>query len=143
MVINDILKTEEFLRSKLLHAYIDCFRVYSIELQVNFLKQTDTEIQSCWLSVMEGITVTDSSEGISDSGNVLTSLHGLIGDKVGSVEILANGSLSIAFGSKVLKVFSDEPNFEMVWKVTPETPEPYAKHPWSVTFTDRSELVIN
>jgi hypothetical protein len=50
--------------------------------------------------------------------------------------------LELCIGDKVLTICVDDEAFEVVWSVTPESPDPYAEHDWSVTFTDESELVM-
>jgi len=142
-IINDFAKTESFLESKLINAQLDSFRVYSIELQVNFLANSSEGKQSYWLSATGDISLCDGDYVCRDRSEVIEKLHGLIGHKISAVKIETNGALAISFGSKVLTICLDDEAFEVIWSVTPESPEPYTDHEWSVTLTDESELVMS
>ncbi len=140
--INNYVKTEGFLGDRLLGSKLDSFRVYSVELQLNFLGDTGKGLQSYWLSAMGNVSVFDKSNIFQDRPEVLANLYGLMGQNIKAVNIKDNGVLELCIGSKVITVCGDDEDFEVVWSVTPESPTPYAEHDWSVTFTDESELVM-
>jgi len=140
--INNYVKTEGFLVDRLLGAKLDSFRVYSIELQLNFLGDTSEGLQSYWLSAMGNVSLTDRSNTFQDRPEVLANPYGLMGQNIKAVNIKDNGALELCVGNKVLTICIDDEAFEVVWSVTPESPDPYVEHDWSVTLTDESELVM-
>lgn len=142
-VINDYVTTEGFLSDKLLGAQLDSFRVYSVVLQMDFIADSDTGLRSYWLSATGDVSITEQSDVYRDRSEVLSSLYGLIGQRVSSVQIEDGGVLALSIGDKVLAIGMNDQTFEIVWSVTPESPEPYAEHDWSVSYTDESELVMN
>jgi hypothetical protein len=143
VVINDYAETEEFLSGKLLGVQLDSFRVYSAVLQIDFIADSDIGLRSYWLSATGEVSITDQSCVRRDRSEILSMLYGLIGQRVSAVKVEDGGALTLCIGDKVLVAGMDDQAFEIVWSVTPESPEPYAEHDWSVTYTDESELVMS
>ena len=142
-VISDYVETEKFLSDKLLQAQLDSFCVYSIELQINFLGDSDAGKRSYWLSAMGNVSITDQHGVYRNRSEILSSLHGLIGQSVNTVKIEDDGVLTLSIGDKVLAIGMNDETFDIVWSITPESPEPYAEHDWLVAYTGESELIIN
>lgn len=141
--INDFEKTENFLASKLISAQLDSFHVHSVELQLHFLGDSPDGLQSYWLCMTGDISLTEGEDVYHDRAEVIANLYALIGQRITSVKIEDGNVLSLCCDSKVITTGMDDDSLEVVWSLTPESPDPYADHSWSVTLTDESELVMS
>ena len=141
--INDFKKTENFLVSKLLSAQLDNFRVYSAVLDLNLLIEVNGDLESRCVSITGDVSISDGINIHHKFSEIVASVYDLIGARVTSVKIEQDGTLTLCFGDKALTVKLDHESSEIIWSVTPESPDPYEEHNWSVTLTDESELVMS
>lgn len=141
--INDVEKTENFVACKMVDARLDSFRVYSLELQLNFLGETSKGLQSYWLCTTGNVSFFDGGDIYRDRADVVANLYHLLGQKITAVKIEAGGALLLYCDGKVVTARTDEESLEVVWSLTPESPDPNAEHGWSVTLTDNSELILS
>lgn len=142
--INDVEKTKSFVACKLVDAQLDSFRVYSLELQLNFVgDETDEGLRSYWLCITGNVSFFDGEDTYLDRADVVANLYHLLGEKITGVEIEAGGALLLYCDGKVVTARTDKDNLEVVWSLTPESPDPNFRHGWSVTLTDNSELVLS
>ncbi len=141
-LINDFKETKIFLSNKLIGAQLDNFRVYNLELQLNFISSSNIGLKSYWLCVTGEIKIICKKNIYSNRSEVIAFLHSIIGQKVESIDIEYGGILSIFYSGTVIKVSMDDESLEVVWSLTPESPNSYVKNNWSVIFTDESDLVM-
>ena len=139
--IYDAPQVETFLRKKLVGAQLDSFQVYSLLLNIDFLAASDVGLQSCWLSTLGDVWVSRNSANYRERSDVLVQLYQAIGQKVRDVTVEENGGLRIHFGKWFLAVELNKVNFETVWALTPNSPDPTANHEWRVALTDEAELI--
>lgn len=143
-IINDYVKTENFLKDKLLGAQLDTFQVYSLVLAIDFyVGSLPGRKGSCWLSTSDRISISSDIGVFNDRRTVLAELYDLIGEYVKDVKIESNGSLVLNIGGKLLTASLDEGGADdESWSVTPDSPDIYAEHDWLVALAEGSELVL-
>ena len=141
--INDFKKTEAFLVDKLLSAQLDNFCVFSTVLDLNLLIETDGGLENRCVSITGDVCVSDGVNVHHEFPEIVRSVYNLIGERVTSMRIDQDGTLTLCFGDKALTVKLDYESSEVIWSVTPESSDLYEEHSWSVVLTDESELVMS
>lgn len=139
-VLNDYPKTTSYLSEKLHGAQLDTFRVSSLVLDLAFLARTDAGLQERWLSLSCDVSLSLGDRVLRQRADVVGGLYELIGQKVQTIEIGQPGRLSIRLGDAVLTTQTDSDPLEVIWSVTPENPNIWDDHVWSVSYTDDLNL---
>lgn len=153
-----ISNAEETARTLLLGTTLDHFRVYSLILNLDFLRMPMAgELPAdIWLSASGQATFLETSAAasydMSAAGRsdffktrkkILEEIYPLIGKKIMAVGINPSGTLELAFETGSLLFSGGQTDLEQIWSITSDTSEPYGNQDWSVTLTDRQELVTH
>lgn len=155
--LEQIKTAKEVTETLMIGAQIDCFQVYSTVLNISFnkLPKAHNLPVNLWLSATGKITFLETENAASNEikklgksddffdsrEKLLGQLYRLIGKEIIEIDIDPSGVLELHLGSGNLIFAGDEVNFEEIWSVTSDTPEPYANHDWAVTLTDERQLV--
>ena len=58
------------------------------------------------------------------------------------IDIDPSGVLDVHFLSGALIISGDENDFEEIWSIASNTPDPHGDTDWAITFTEERELVV-
>ena len=153
---HSLKQSQEFLEVALVGNQIDSVSFHGLWLVISFLNMKDGTINApstFHLSTNNSIFVGDFSEKSStsiykeiDAVNTrklyADRLIGLIGQDVTGACISENGMLTIECGNAIILVLRETDEFEEVWEITSDTPDPNKPHNWSLVLTDESELIV-
>lgn len=154
MNLNDRLKGHEAVSKLLCSTQLDTIRVYSLILQLGFLRlrAEDNLPRQVWVSasgrfMIEG-AVQDAGGShreenfFSQRASVLAAMYKLIGQRVVFAGLSDSCALEINIGSTRLLIDRDDESLEEVWSVASDSPDATLDHDWSVSLDDSNEISV-
>ncbi len=136
-------------------AQLDTIRVYSLIVQLGFLRIGGAENVpgEVWLSVSGNLTIEDESSTVgkvnpaidffSSRERAISESYRLIGKEVAATTVSDSGFLEVHLGSKLLRVEADtDGDLEDIWSVTDGLPDPNSVHQWHVSLDDSGCLSV-
>ena len=143
----------EVISSLIRGAQLDTIRVYSLIIQLGFVRIDASEElpAEIWVSVSGNLLKEQISAEAGDSNSagdqfgrraiVLAETYLLIGKEVTAASVSESGTLHICLGGASLRAEADnDGSLEEVWTVMSDTPDTTADHRWYVVFDDSGVL---
>lgn len=134
----------------LLGASFDSMRIYSVVLQIAFMKTNpdDGALDQVWLSINGGMQVgihrvdDATADPAAARAQAVGLLSLLFGQTVSSVHVDDRGELSITVGDQSIRAYSAGYDMEDIWTVYSGSSAPYDFHERYVGLADTGEVVI-
>jgi hypothetical protein len=157
-----LLSPESLLHAKnaatdmLVGALLDSIRVFSLEVQLGFsrLPAVNPFPFAVWLCTMARLDILregaaqpaleaecPDAEFFQSRAVALSQLHGLIGREITSLEIHPGGAFEIVLDRKRLIIRPNNNDFDEVWAIRSDSPEPFGQQGWSVVL-DQNQLNV-
>jgi len=131
-----------FLNSTLQSAVLESFVTFTDSTQMRFISGDGQGADPVWLAETSAISLQTAQRTHDQRSSVVGYLHALLGRKVRSIDIDADGVLQIHLGVALIRVAPDTVNLERIWSITPGTPDPATRHAWRVSLNDERNVMF-